>query len=68
MLLTTASIPRLPHPEKEDAVFSDMLVRSHVPLDHRPWEQCAWSKHTIDRDASAVVAGNVHGQRVLVLQ
>lgn len=62
--LTTASIPRRQHPEQEEALFGDILVRSHVPLDHRPWEQCARSKHTVDRDASAVVASDARGQRV----
>lgn len=62
--------PRFQHPENREALFSDILMRSHVPLDHRLWEQRTRSKHAVSADSepSAIVAVDVYGLRELVLQ
>lgn len=62
--------PRFQHPENREALFSDILMRSHVPLDHGLWEQRTRSKHavSVDSETSAIVAVDVYGLRELVLQ
>lgn len=60
----------LQHPKEREAFFGDVLVGTYVPLHHRLREQRAGPKHTIsvDREAAAVVAVDVHGVRGLALQ
>lgn len=60
----------LQHPEEREAFFGDVLVGSYVPLHHGVREQRAGPEDAIsvDREAAAVVAVDVHGVRGLALQ
>lgn len=61
---------RLQHPEEREAFFRDVLVGSYVPLHHRVREKRAGPKHAIsvDHEAAAAIAVDVHGVRGLALQ